>query len=88
MSHQSRYSEADLQRVWDEVSGRSGSVVSTECNPNVHFTFRKVYVGPGYPKDPKNDKDRLLACSLNLIPLPLGTVDIKPLKNWLLQSSN
>lgn len=52
------------------------------------FVFRKVYHGPGYPVDPRNQEARLLEQGLNLEQRPLGEVDCRPLKAWLLENGN
>jgi hypothetical protein len=62
---------------------------TVRCVAPRRFVFRKVYAGPGYPLDPRNHAARAIEQGLNLTSDNAhGTVDYRPLRDWLVEAIN
>lgn len=59
------------------------------AKPHSRPIFKKVYKGPGYPVDPRNERARALEGYVNAFALQKGGVfDHRPLRAWLNENVN
>lgn len=76
------------ERAFADPVSDIGRVELIPPKPHSRVVFRKVYKGPGYPIDPRNEAARALEKGMNLIPQVPYAVDYRPLRDYLVEAIN